>query len=56
MLISGRWKYLERLGTERVICYVDEKGIERECTVLQAHPRSSLHGRDAMAALLARAR
>jgi DNA polymerase/3'-5' exonuclease PolX len=56
ILISGRWKYLERLGTERVIRYVDEKGTERECTVLQARPRSSLHGRDAIAALLARAR
>jgi hypothetical protein len=54
MLISGRWKYLERLSTERVIRYVDEKGAERECSVLQARPRSSLHGRDAIAALLAR--
>jgi DNA polymerase/3'-5' exonuclease PolX len=54
MLTSGRWKYLERLSTERAIAYIDKKGVERECLVLEAHPHSSLHGRDAIAALLAR--
>lgn len=46
MLITGRWKRLERLrqpseaphGPERVFTYVDEEGVEHECVVVMKDP------------------
>jgi hypothetical protein len=53
MLITGRWRYLERLReSERAFTYLDDEGIEHECVVLEPGSRSRLHGRDAIAALL----
>src|SRR5688572_2358209 len=53
MLITGRWRYLERLReSERAITYLDDEGIEHECVVLEPGSKSRLHGRDAIAALL----
>jgi hypothetical protein len=53
MLITGRWRYLERLReSERAFTYLDDDGIEHECVVLEPGSRSRLHGRDAIAALL----
>ena len=53
MLITGRWRYLERLReSECVITYLDDEGLEHDCVVLDSRPRSGLHGRDAIAALL----
>jgi putative hydrolase len=56
MLMTGRWKHLERLrkSRERVLSYVDDEGVERYCSVLDIRPPSRLHGRDAIAALLGR--
>jgi hypothetical protein len=53
MLTTDCWRYLERLReSERAFTYVDEEGIERQCVVLEPRPRSRLHGRDAIAAML----
>jgi hypothetical protein len=53
MLVAGRWKYLERLRREeRSFTYTDEEGVEHDCVVLERRPKSALHGRDAIAALL----
>lgn len=51
ILITGRWKYLERLR-ERVYMCRDEQGVEHECIVLDPRAKSGVHGRDAIAALL----
>jgi DNA polymerase/3'-5' exonuclease PolX len=51
ILITGRWKYLERLR-ERVIMCRDEQGVEHECIVVDPRSKSGVHGRDAIAALL----
>jgi DNA polymerase/3'-5' exonuclease PolX len=46
MLITGRWKRLERLrnpsraphGPERVLTYFDDEGIEQDCVVVMKDP------------------
>jgi hypothetical protein len=51
MLVSGRWRYLERLRRyERTFTYTDAAGVEHDCVVLE--PRRRLHGREAIRALL----
>lgn len=53
MLVAGRWNHLERLRREeRFFTYTDEEGVEHDCVVLARRPRTTLHGRDAIAALL----
>ena len=59
MLATGRWRRLERMraeddASERSFLCTGADGLEHECVVLEPARRSALHGRDAIAELLAR--
>ena len=52
MLITGRWRRLERMRAERSIFYTDDRGVERETVVLEPRPSARLRGREAIVELL----
>jgi len=52
MLITGRWRRLERMRAERSILYTDDEGVERETVVLEPRPSARLRGRESIVELL----
>jgi hypothetical protein len=52
MLVTGRWRTLERMRGERSFVFTDDDGMEHESVVIERRPPGRVPGRKAILELL----